>query len=238
MKLKNYEKLEATLHLKSGLHIGTGKDPGKGEPIPVIESLNTGLPYIPGSSLKGKMRSLLELMYGRTETDPRNPGSPCWCGKCQICLLFGGGSASKASEPTRLIFRDSFLTDTSAGNFESIGLEEKPGVQIDRNTGKAAGKALFPMNRVPDGSDFRVEISVRVFEGDDEDAIKDWLEMGLYLMEQDTLGGGGTRGSGHIEIKDVCFMEKILDKKWKENCKKKVRASKDIKTEKSIKKTQ
>jgi len=95
MKLKDYASLTATLRLKSGLHIGTGERPERGEPLPVMESPRTKLPYIPGSSLKGKMRCLLELTYGRIETDPRDGGSPCWCGRCQICLLFGSGSSVK-----------------------------------------------------------------------------------------------------------------------------------------------
>lgn len=78
MKLKGYAQLVATLRLKSGLHIGKGEKVERGEPLPVMVSPRTGLPYIPGSSLKGKMRHLLELSYGRRETDPRDSGSPCW----------------------------------------------------------------------------------------------------------------------------------------------------------------
>lgn len=220
MKLNDYANLTATLRLKSGLHIGTGERPERGEPLPVMESPRTKLPYVPGSSLKGKMRCLLELTYGLKETDPRDAGSPCWCGKCQICLLFGSGSSRNTFEPTRLIFRDCYLTKASEEFFEKIDLEEKPGVRIDRATGKAAGGALFPMERIPEGFEFNFEISVRVFEKDNKDSLKRWIALGLFLMEQDALGGGGTRGSGHIEFNNILFDGKEFPKDWRENCKK------------------
>jgi CRISPR-associated protein Csm3 len=220
MKLQDYASLTATLKLKSGLHIGTGERPERGEPLPIMASPRTKLPYIPGSSIKGKMRSLLELAYGRKETDPRDPGSPCWCGKCQICLLFGSGSTAKTYEPSRLIFRDCYLTKQSEEFFEKIELEEKPGVRIDRITGKAATGALFPMERIPEGFEFHFELSVRVFENDSKEALRRWLSMGLFLMEQDALGGSGTRGSGHIEFSNILFDGKEFPKEWRETCKK------------------
>lgn len=220
MKLKDYASLIAILKLKSGLHIGTGERPERGEPLPVMESPRSKLPYIPGSSLKGKMRCLLELAYGVMETDPKDKGSPCWCGKCQICLLFGSGSTVKTYEPTRLIFRDCYLTKQSEELLQKIELEQKPGVRIDRITGKAATGALFPMERVPEGLEFNFEISARVFENDNKDSVRKWLTMGLFLMEQDALGGSGTRGSGNIEFNKILFDGKEFVEEWREDCKK------------------
>jgi len=220
MKLEEHVQLTAVLRLKSGLHIGTGEKPEHGEPLSIIESPRTRLPYIPGSSLKGKMRCLLELTYGRKETDPEDEGSPCWCGKCQICLLFGSGSAKQTFEPTRLIFRDCYLTEQFAALLEKTELEEKPGVRIDRKSGKAAKGALFPMKRVPEGYEFNLEIAVRIFDRDDKDAIKKWLGMGLFFMEQDAVGGAGSRGSGYVEFQNVSFDGKDFEKNWRETCKK------------------
>ena len=220
MKLKGYAQLAATLRLKSGLHIGTGEKVERGEPLPVMSSSRTGLPYIPGSSLKGKMRCLFEMTYGRNETDPKDGGSPCWCGKCQICLLFGSGSSKNTAEPTRLIFRDSFLSKQSAELLEKIGLEEKPGVRIDRTSGKAASGALFPMKRIPEGCEFDLEVSARVFESDNVNSLRQWLEMGLFLMEQDALGGSGTRGSGYVEFDNIFFDGTESAKDWRDVCKK------------------
>jgi len=214
MKLKNYVLLSANLKLKSGLHIGaaTAKDVGKGEPLPVMKSLIRNLPFIPGSSLKGKMRFLLETIYGQINND----GGPCACGSCQICLLFGSGSSKTTNEPTRLIFRDCSLSEKSAEMLEKVGLENKPGVSIDRNTGMARRGALFPMERVPEGSEFNFQVSCRVFENDDVEAIRKWLMVGLYLLEQDALGGSGSRGSGHIEFNNIKFGEETLAENWRE----------------------
>jgi len=215
MLLKGYAPLSAVLRLKSGLHIGaaTAKDVGKGEPLPVMKSAIRNLPYIPGSSLKGKMRCLLEISYGRTKN-----GSPCSCGECQICLLFGSGSSETTNEPTRLIFRDCPLTSESAGMIDKVGLENKPGVSIDRKTGMARRGALFPMERIPEGSEFDFQISCRVFEKDDIESVKKWLMVGLYLLEQDSIGGSGTRGSGHIEFDKIKFDGKEFAKNWREEC--------------------
>jgi len=219
MNLQSYVTMKAVLTLKSGLHIGTGEKVERGEPLPIIESMRTRLPYLPGSSLKGKMRCLLELAFGRQKTDPKDPGSPCWCGQCQICLLFGSGSAASTKEPTRLIFRDCHLSKESQDLLEKIELEEKPGVRIDRVTGKAATGALFPMKRIPEGCEFDLQISIRVFEEDEIQAIQKWLLAGLFLLEKDALGGGGTRGSGHIEFRDVSFDEQPVETDWRDICK-------------------
>ncbi|WP_297499767.1 type III-A CRISPR-associated RAMP protein Csm3, partial [Thermococcus sp.] len=47
----------------TGLHIGSQRDVSEigGIDNPVIKDPHTGLPYIPGSSLKGKLRSLFEV---------------------------------------------------------------------------------------------------------------------------------------------------------------------------------
>ncbi|OQX79254.1 MAG: type III-A CRISPR-associated RAMP protein Csm3 [Candidatus Omnitrophica bacterium 4484_70.1] len=216
MRLKEYVSLEAILKLKSGLHIGaaTTKEIGKGEPLPVMKSLINGLPYIPGSSLKGKMRCLFEMVYGKTSN-----GGPCECGKCQICLLFGSGNAKTTFEPSRLIFRDIYLTKKSAETIEKLGLETKPGVSIDRNTGKARGHALFPIERIPAESEFDFIISCRIFESDDKESIRKWLGVGLYLLELDALGGGGTRGSGYIEFVNIVFDGQPFNENWREEAK-------------------
>ena len=215
MKLNGYAQLTAKIQLKSGLHIGTGEKGHFGEPLAVVRSLTSQMPFIPGSSIKGKMRHLLEITYGRTED-----GKPCACGKCQVCLLFGSGESKTTFEPSRLIFRDCKLTEDSQALLEKTDLEKKAGVRIDRTTGKAADKALYALERVPEGCEFVMDISARIFEKDDIPSIKKWLAMGLSLLEQDALGGSGTRGSGSIEFDNIKFDEKDFSKDWREDCKK------------------
>lgn len=211
MKLKSFSKLKGIIRLKSGLHIGRGEKGSHGEPIWVIKSVTSQLPYIPGSSLKGKIRSLLELTCGKILK-----GNPCDCGECQICLLFGSSDAKTTKQPSRLIFRDNFPTPGSKDLLDSIELEKKPGVKIDRKTGKAAEGAFYTLERVPEGLEFDFEISVRVFEGDNLESIKKWLQAGLYLLEQDALGGGGTRGSGYIEFDNLTFDGNPFENNWRE----------------------
>ena len=66
LKLQKYISIRAKLVTKTGLRIG-GTEEGMsigGAENPVIRDYY-GKPYIPGSSLKGKMRSLLEQSTGR-----------------------------------------------------------------------------------------------------------------------------------------------------------------------------
>lgn len=215
MRLKEFLQLTVIIRFKSPFHIGSGEKGHYGEPSSVIKSLQTQLPYIPGSSIKGKLRHLLETTYA---ADRIKTGQPCGCGKCQICLLFGSGKSDSTKEPSRLIFRDCFLPDESASLIEKIGTEKKAGVRIDRKTGKAADKALYSVERIPEGCEFDLNVSARIFEGDDKNAMKQWLITGLSLLEQDAIGGGGTRGSGWVEIKAVKFDGKEI-KNWREEVK-------------------
>ena len=224
MRLNNYIKLTGKIRLKTGLHVGSGEKEEKSAPASVMISPITRLPYIPGSSVKGKMRCLLELVYGKTSN-----GNPCMCGDCQICILFGSLNSKAENGPTRLLFRDCKPTENTASLLEEIDLENKPGIRIDRRTGRVAsirgktgkGEAglLFNIQRVPEGCEFDFEVSVRIFDKDNKEAIKKWLAMGMYLMEQDALGGGGSRGSGQIEFRDIKFDGEEFPENWREVCK-------------------
>jgi CRISPR-associated protein Csm3 len=106
VKLINIEEIKGTLKvLESGLRIGGSKDNiGIGETDnPVIRNPITKLPYVPGSSIKGKIRSLLEL---RDCPPTQNTGRPCDCGNCRVCHLFGPHNSRRVTAPSRLLFRD------------------------------------------------------------------------------------------------------------------------------------
>ncbi|NCC71344.1 hypothetical protein EOM09_07225, partial [bacterium] len=64
---KNYEILKGEIILRTGLHIGgiSGTKIG-GVDSPVIKD-PVGMPYIPGSSLKGKFRSIKYLLDNQKE---------------------------------------------------------------------------------------------------------------------------------------------------------------------------
>lgn len=197
------KKIRGKIYLKTGLHIGGGTEGIEigGIDNPVIKDPKTGYPYIPGSSLKGKMRSLLELHMDQFD----DKGGPCNCGKCIICKTFGNTNKDSTVGITRAIFRDAFLDDESIQLLKQrniLATEAKMENTIDR----IKGRALHPRQseRVIAGLSFNFEISVRLFKDDGEGKeITDLLYQGLKLLEKDALGGSGSRGYGKIEFKEL-----------------------------------
>jgi CRISPR-associated protein Csm3 len=208
-KLSKHVSIRALLVCKTGLHIG-GTEAGMaigGAEGPVIKDAG-GRPYIPGSSLKGKLRSMLEYKYKRGED-----GNPCGCGQdlhiCPVCTIFGPHrNVRHELGPTRIIVRDAFLTDKSLGDWEAARSEGKDFTEtktetaIDRKTGMARGGPRHP-ERVNPGTEFQLNIVLRIFEGDNEDEFVKHVKEGIDLLNKDYLGGSGTRGYGWVEVKDI-----------------------------------
>lgn len=240
-------KIDSKLRLLTGLHIGGSDDTMNigGIDSSVIKrevyvnedgSINydgSGKkitePYIPGSSLKGKIRSLLEhafglireqkILYSQNENDRKKIGSPVDSflikkleenGKNElaalanlIITLFGesaGSGDGKRLKITRAVFRDSFLTKESRKLYleEKISLsEEKAENSINRVYVTANPRF---MERVPAGVEFDFEVVVREFTEDKDLPLQETLELGMLLLQNDALGGGGSRGSGRIEF--------------------------------------
>lgn len=198
MKLINKHIFKGTIELKTGLHIGgskSGLDIG-GLDSPVIKTPN-GIPYIPGSSLKGKIRSLLAIKEGARVINLESE---------TLRKLFGCSDKGK-EEKTRLIFRDALLnTDKFKEQFKNSELlateytEEKYENNIDRLSGKASNGGLRSIERVPAGAVFNFEIILDQYENDDINKNIETLKEGFKLLENDYLGGSGTRGYGHIAI--------------------------------------
>lgn len=191
------------IHLVTGLHIGAGNDDIHigGIDNPVVKD-KEGMPYIPGSSLKGKIRCLLEIAEGAYSNDGKKPSNSKNNPDSIIPKMFGDTEGQR----TRLLFRDSFLSEDSKKALLTRSLlatESKSENTINRLTGKADN----PRNteRAIAGLDFDYEIVVRLFDGDDEKAIKDKLVLGMKMLENDALGGSGSRGYGKI---------KFVDSKW------------------------
>jgi CRISPR-associated protein Csm3 len=178
MKLLKHYVIKGKILLKTGLHIGAGSETIQigGMDNPIIKSplKEYPYPYIPGSSLKGKMRSLLEWQAGKFGTKRGNENGPCDCGQCAICRMFGtAGSEESTQGPTRIIIRDAFPTSESIARLQGMqqekGLlyaEEKYENTIDRVRGTS--KNLRSAERVPAGIDFDFEIVLRVFDDDNE----------------------------------------------------------------------
>ncbi len=217
MKLLGNRLISGKIKCLSGLRIGAASDIIEigGLDNPIIKNPVTGLPYVPGSSIKGKMRSLLELTYDKVDEN----GGPCKCGKsdCFVCRLFGvsGSEEAVGSGVSRLIFRDALLTDeweVKLSGLRRRGLEAAE-IKYENVINRRKGTAEHPrpMERVPAGTEFIFNISYRVFEGDKESEDRKKLAEGLLLIEKDALGGCGSRGYGQIKFEELTWDGKPFD---------------------------
>jgi len=204
-------KLIGEIELLSGLHIGGGDDTMKigGVDNQVIKDINTDDPYIPGSSLKGKMRSLLEWDFGFVgigggkpfgsewlEKDPRFQDSGNRSDAEFFLSLFGDASAESTLRIpiTRISVGDCRLVKqegqkTSEAKYENV---------INRETGTAEHPRQT--ERVPAGVKFAYDIRVKILDDDDEETFKWLVKRGMELLENDYLGGSGSRGYGRIRF--------------------------------------
>lgn len=183
--------------LKTGLHIGgTNANLNIGGPDKfVVRNPINNIPYIPGSSLKGKMRALVEIANGET-----NGGKPSNKITTKAGALFGVSGDNDSSHPSRLIVRDAEL-DIHACDFSNTDLpytESKTEVCIDRITAKANPRTF---ERVPAGAQFKLNMVLNIFADEDEKELKETLNQAIKLLEDDYLGGHGSRGYGQVEIK-------------------------------------
>lgn len=215
--------LEGELHCETGLHIGAGKGSLEigGADNPVVKDA-FGLPYVPGSSLRGRVRSLLEQAHGLAV-----PAELVYLSKRKgqevrihqsdrpdddICLLFGRNPGrmervsgetleSNSASPARLTIYDAPLDPDSISaqmreNLDDELTEVKSENAIDRITSQANPRTL---ERVPAGARFRVRMVLDVLCPEDA-SLPGRLFEGLRLLEDDSLGGGGSRGSGRIRF--------------------------------------
>lgn len=205
--------IEGDIELKTGLHIGgstTALDIG-GIDSNVIKTA-AGVPYIPGSSIKGTMRSLLEKSRGLDKICDDTTGL-----NKDISKIFGlAGDKAKEGFVTRFYVRDSFLNQDDfeskrSGEFAELELDYSEGKwenTIDRMTSAANPRQI---ERVPAGAVFNFEMVYNIFTDDDVDNLKTVIK-GLRLLQDDYLGGSGSRGYGKIEFNNIHFSLKTLSK--------------------------
>lgn len=216
---------------KTGLHIGGSSDSTEigGLDNPVIRRASDGKPYIPGSSLKGKMRCLLQQVHGQLEFYDAVEEKPAEkieiegepkLKKPTVAMLFGSGVDKSKGEKDRgyaskIIFRDAHLTEASIKKLEASAYTVMPYTElkqentIDRVTGVTVDGGIRTMERVPAESEFEFEVVINIYE---KEHVKPYLElfhMGVRLLEHDYLGGSGSRGYGHIAFKD--FNWEVID---------------------------
>jgi CRISPR-associated protein Csm3 len=209
------------MELLSGLHIGDSKDNVEigGVDSPVVRRKDNNEPYIPGSSLKGKIRALLEIATGSNAECDFKRKSYSEEGK-NIPLLFG--AAGDDGYPSRLIVRDAYLTSKYDNEGELIGgwacklrdseFTDMPytEVKFENVINRIKGTAEHPrqIERIPAGAVFNVEFIINIIteNGSDDESKRfhsefiDLLKSGIRLLEDDYLGGSGSRGYGRVRF--------------------------------------
>lgn len=222
MRLKGFFHLEGDVRLVTGLHIGAGKDDIKigGVDTPVQKDPTTGEPVIPGSSLKGKLRTLLEWHWGLAGNNGGPWLSPQDIGPVEkgtnVLKIFGG--LPKSDEPWehgpgRLKVSDFRLAPVSRTNRgRSDWYEEKHEIAMDRTKGSALRRAKRTTERVVAGTVFSIDISFRVFDGDaDSENLFGHVLSGLRLVSIDGLGGSTSRGYGRIAFERLRLVFRSID---------------------------
>ncbi len=196
-------KLNTKMSLVTGLHIGSSSDNVEigGVDKSVVRRTIDQAPYVPGSSIKGKIRCLLEQVRGASDVGKNG----------EVNDLFG---FAKEGKPSRIIVRDSYLTATSRELLEQSEFTDMPltEVKFENSIDRVKGQASNPrqIERVPAGASFHVQFVINVWDTD-EDGEKSLrlLKEGIALLENDYLGGNGSRGYGQVKFDSL--NEEIID---------------------------
>ncbi len=218
--LQNIHSLSGVIEVVTGLHIGGGTGAMRigGIDDPVVRCPRSHLPYIPGSSLKGKMRSLLEWYSGEVKDKPLTthdyecaPDARKPLVKA-ILQLFGvaGDSSVESFGITRLAVRDSLLLDNVT--VDSVITEEKAENSINRIKGTADSPRFF--ERVVPGVQFKLDITIKQLAGDDMGEHVQTLLLGLRMVELDSLGKSGSRGYGKVRFAELTLNGQSVQEKF------------------------
>ena len=211
-------KIQTSITLVTGLHIGGSSENVEigGIDSPVIKlGTHENQPYIPGSSLKGKMRCLLE----------QAAGAPKIGLNAEVNNLFGiieSKTNGTSNQPSKLIVRDAMLTPKSVSALlGSDGLdmpftESKTENTIDRVEGATVKGGVRTTERVPAGAEFKAEFILNIWDDDDEAKLLNLFKKGISLLENDYLGGSGSRGYGQIKFGELNMTELSDANQWKE----------------------
>ncbi len=200
-------KLTGQIELLSGLHIGGGDDTMKigGIDNQVIKDVNSDKPYIPGSSLKGKMRSLLEWNIGVVGIGDGTP----FTSKLLDNAIFKDNKIKKNAQTLLKLFGDKEgefgITRINVGDCR-LSEESKDMVlyeaKYENVINRQKGTAEHPRQteRVPAGVKFDFDIRIKVLDGDDKNELIEMVKKGFELIESDYLGGNGSRGYGRVKF--------------------------------------
>lgn len=212
MKLISKIFIKGQIKLLTGMHIGGSKtalDIG-GIDLNVIKT-SEGVPFIPGSSLKGKLRSLLAREEGSDDVKKDSE---------DIKQIFGESPSRESNgQITRLIVRDALMNieikskiENREGEFSEMEMdytETKWENTINRKTGTAEHPRQ--LERVPAGTVFDFELVYNEFDDEKTEKHLTLIKKAMNLLEDDYLGGSGSRGYGKIKFENVEFLQKDIE---------------------------
>lgn len=197
-----YGKIEITgkIRLITGLHIGGSVEFSAIGAIdsPVIKDVISNDPFIPGSSLKGKLRYLLQRQYQRNiDVSGRHEND-----EPEVLRLFGSTNTNEENRISRLYFSDAFISNKK--DLEKIGIESITEVKFENSINRFTAVANpRQIERVIRGSKFDLEIIYNIQNEEEVEEDFERLKEAFKLLEFDYLGGSGSRGYGRVKIEDI-----------------------------------
>lgn len=192
--------IEAELELLTGMHIGASND---FSPIGAVDSVVikdpcTGMPIIPGSTIKGKLRSMMAKLLTDNYILPEHEKDDI-----RILKLFGSSAKNNIIE-AKLQFSDLFMTNGEMLLKKNLDLgytEIKFENTINRVTAVAMPRQL---ERVPKGAIFKFILIYNLFRSENgEDSSKEdftLISNAIKALQLDYIGGSGTRGYGKVSF--------------------------------------
>ena len=190
-------EISGVIEVVTGLHIGGSSAFSAIGAVdsPVIKDIRTNQPMIPGSSLKGKMRSLLAKQYNEYVAEKPDDDADC------LTDLFGSAKKNHV-KTSRLLFSDMFISNMD--ELKHAGLTGATEVKFENSISRTTAVANpRQIERVVRGALFPVQLIYEVNE--EENMLQDFeiIKQGFRLLEYDYLGGNGSRGYGRIKISDL-----------------------------------
>lgn len=191
-------QITGNILVETGMHIGGSSTYAAIGTVdsPIIKDSRTNLPIIPGSSLKGKMRSLLAKEMNPTVVTPDNDCP-------ELARLFGTAKKGNVT-PSRLLFSDMSLANEE--DLRKAGLQSLTEVKFENSISRTTAVANpRQIERVVRGSVFNMDIIYNVDSEHEDEILPDMrtLAEGLKLLQYDYLGGNGSRGYGKVVFQDV-----------------------------------
>ena len=236
LKLKKVLLLEGNLVAETGLRIGTGKASLTIGDIDMttVKDPKTGLPYIPGSSIKGKLRSTITKMKkdlaplkeyyeskGKSEAQLKELGwkkiQDIWihdCSKteCEICTVYGSSAENNTRGPTRIKVFDApavgIWKDEKINQIHNPDelLEIKSENTLDVLTAHSVPRTV---ERVSAGTVFKFKLAFEVYNDEDEKLFTQYVIDPLKVILREGIGSSTSRGYGKLRLENVTIKEVI-----------------------------